>query len=537
MKNARKSRAALIKELTVAKNSLRDELFDMKSYVRRSFGTLSSEVTELEEQIVTYCANYTEEAILKRILGNDTGTQRQSVAAVFKAIDAMHSAMEHAGVRRRRSSQFSSAVVPKMPTQQVSPGCAAEQVEHLEAEELQSCEQPLMQQCTSVITTVESPEGEEPLTVPAMSQLQATLSDDDHKVTFLDQHSDHERDDGDVDGRLAMESTLLTAGSRSRLRSQSFSHGDLFSVTSFALQESSQMRLDTLACLRNEILESALLAQRKLVAAKRWVPDAPNPLAASVEGLINEVAAMKRQLLEDAPSVTVASLPMVQFPLPSMNVKQMKQQQLKLSPRRCQSPIRSPTQNSALLPPVAFLKAQRTGTLLVEGPSAVEDNSRRRLADTALAHKRLRRLLCGGETTVLPEELVERTAQTPPPPKHAAELGEALSPDVAIIRQREHTRFDDIQKILKSVKYEIQNLGKPGFNSPQHGSPLSKGSQARLPSRPASDVLDALTASLAERSQPLIGGAAPSFLARAVTPMQCFSSPGKGVSKQPTCLS
>lgn len=371
------------RKLVLVKDKLRDDLDDIKILVRRTFGAISTELVDFENELVEGCSMLQENCVLQRVMGSNVASQRRtSIHQVFQTIDAMHRSMEEAGIRRKRHNNVSNA---GNSTQLPQADFGAE---------------------------VADGEASDPPAEPS-KELNETKS-------------------------------TLTQDALSNKRTTAFSHDNVFSISPFALDLACQLRLSTLSSIRDEVLTGAMLAQRKLVAAKRWVPDAPCPLAASVDGLINEIQAMKKQLLLESPSVSVASLPMVQYPLASINIKQMKHQQN----QRTSSPPRQATSSPRPMPAAAplggntiVLQASRTGTAFIEGADAriilAEQQSR-------LHSTKLKKFL---------DSTQGRRGPTPISP----------TPVSPIEPQVEQLSSDDVQKLLRSVKAELQK--QPQINS------------------------------------------------------------------------
>ncbi|CUF96051.1 Hypothetical protein, putative [Bodo saltans] len=435
------------RKLATIKDKLRDDLDDIKILVRRSFGSISTELADLEVALVEGCIELQEVCMLQRVLGASGQNRRHSIHGVFQAIDTMHRTMEEVGIRRKRHNGLSQGAT-------------------------------LSQQ----LSTPESTEG----------------MDAELEVVAGDVEADGDPSRALPDAKATTNSTL-TQDALTNKRTTAFSQDNVFSVSPFALDLACQLRLSTLASIRDEVFTGAMLAQRKLVAAKRWVPDAPCPLAASVDGLINEILAMKKQLLVESPSMSVASLPMVQYPLASINIKQMKQQQQQRTgspPRQTTSPRPVPAASPSLNRNSIVLHASRAGTAFVEGAEAEVILAER----PARSHSmRLKKFYLESNTSQ------GRRGPLSPPP---------ISPTENNLPLEQQLSSDDVQRLLRSVKAELQKqpvaqtmvslCRRPNVPTKFNSSPLCK-----TPSSKSRQGTPALLTSPMQYKTPLRTAATP----------------------------
>lgn len=460
-----------IRNVSSVKDKLRDDLDDIKILVRRSFGAIVTELADLEVALVEGCSVIQEECVLQRVLGSTAAasSRRNSIHGVFQAIDIMHRSMEEAGIRRKRLNGVSN------PTQKAdSP----------------SVSNSLLNETSGITSSI-------------VEDILLEVGAESDEIIV--------RSAAPADSK----GSTLTQDALSNRRTAAFSAEDVFSISPYALEQACQLRLATLTSIRDEVFTGAMQAQRKLVAARRWVPDAPCPLAASVEGLICEIQAMKKQLLVDSPSMSMASLPMVQYPLASINIKQMKhhmqqqQQRTGSPPRQSTSPRPLPSSVSPLLDSNSILHASRTGTALVEGAHAQAMFAER----VQTQQRRVKKVLSDSMSLHSRRGLVPVSSIPMSPPD---------------ANGTEHLQIssDDVQRLLRSVKAELQK--QPN----QQGETISTFVPTKFGASPLCK-----TPNRTRMATPQVSSPTPTKISRGATPVTAQGSAQRPSPLPPRLLS
>ena len=443
--------------LSQTKDALRDEVLDLKTAVRRSFSALSDDMTSCEEQITRAIPGFAGRIVFEQLtVGGSPSVQR-----LCDRIDKLHEAMDYAGLR---------------PT----PAASSRMLQRRQVQRQQNI--PSLSHPSEVMRTVDNA----PLDGADLPSPSCGNKDYDGPS-----RNDDEREE--VDGDDSPQQHFPTSSEHrdnlfTRHRTRAFCD-PVRDGTSAGMGDNIAVRLYTIDVLLTTLLPGFVQAHAKLAAAKKWEAEAPNPLVGSVEGVLQENASLKRLISMETPSVSVAALPMSQFPHASSFVAKRLTERSRSPPPLLSNPSPSVPQ-----------RHQQQGRHVSGLPSVTSQTGSPKLQQHQgpVVSTPLRGgggfhspLLFGNEdesVTLADRSRFQKRFYSPtgdvPSPSASCSRNALSDPFVYMktdavetLRQREQTDSTKIHTILRAVQCELGQMAKRADLAASHKQPLVAGQE------------------------------------------------------------